>query len=189
VFDERQNDAFRGLALKGAFAAIIFSAPGWVSADQFGVQLAAGVGDLHVKKIDLGVAWGPNLTWWHIGDWYFSLIGEAHAAWWHTDEGNVHDDIGEIGVTPVIRFIKGSGLIRPYVEIGAGVRLLSSPRISSTFILGTAFQSAELAGVGVQFGGHQQYLAAYRFQHISNGGIKEPNPGINFSQLYLQCNF
>ena len=41
----------------------------------------------------------------------------------------------------------------------------------------------------LQFGSHQQYEAGYRFQHISNGGIKEPNPGINFHQLYLQYNF
>jgi hypothetical protein len=55
--------------------------------------------------------------------------------------------------------------------------------------LGTAFQFADMAGVGMQFGSHQQYQAGYRFQHISNGGIKEPNPGINFHQLYLQYNF
>jgi hypothetical protein len=52
----------------------------------------------------------------------------------------------------------------------------------------TAFQFANMAGVGVQFGGRQQYQAGYRFQHVSNGGIKEPNPGINFHQLYLQYN-
>jgi lipid A 3-O-deacylase len=54
---------------------------------------------------------------------------------------------------------------------------------------GTAFQFVDMAGVGMQFGSRQQYLAGYRFQHISNGGINEPNPGINFSQLYLQYNF
>ncbi|CAB3798970.1 Lipid A deacylase PagL [Paraburkholderia ultramafica] len=101
----------------------------------------------------------------------------------------MHNDIGEIGVTPVIRFIKAAGSIRPFVEVGAGIRLLSSPRISSTFTLSTAFQFANMAGLGAQFGSRQQYLAGYRFQHISNGGIKEPNPGINFSQLYLQYNF
>jgi lipid A 3-O-deacylase len=89
----------------------------------------------------------------------------------------------------VIRFIKSSGLARPYIEVDAGIRLLSSTRISSDFSVGTAFQFADMAGVGLQFGSHQQYLAGYRFQHISNGGIKEPNPGINFSQLYLQYNF
>jgi hypothetical protein len=73
--------------------------------------------------------------------------------------------------------------------VGAGVRLLSSPRISSDLTLATAFQFAPMAGIGVQFGNRQQYQAGYRFEHISNGGIKEPNPGINFSQLYLQYNF
>ncbi|SIT36941.1 Lipid A deacylase [Paraburkholderia ribeironis] len=185
----RKKNGLPGRACKGALAAVLSGACGLASADQFGVQVAAGAGDEHVKKFDLGVAWDPGLTWWQIGDWHFSLIGEAHAAWWHTNEGDVHNDIGEVGVTPVIRFIKGSGSIRPFVEVGAGIRLLSSPRISSTFTLGTAFQFANLAGVGLQFGSRQQYLAGYRFQHISNGGIKEPNPGINFSQLYLQYNF
>ncbi|MFP3624468.1 acyloxyacyl hydrolase, partial [Burkholderia sp. SIMBA_051] len=87
-----------------------------------------------------------------------------HMAWWHTNEGNVHDNIGEIGVTPMIRFIKASGSIRPFIEVGAGVRLLSSPRISSDFTLGSAFQFADVAGVGVQFGHRQQYQAGYRFQ-------------------------
>jgi hypothetical protein len=112
------------------------------------VQVAAGAGDRHIKKVDLGVAWDPNLTWWQIGDWHFSLIGEAHVAWWHTNEGDVHNDIGEIGATPVIRFIKGSGSLRPFMELGAGIRLLTSPRISSTFTLGTALQFVEMAGVG-----------------------------------------
>jgi hypothetical protein len=184
-----KKNVLRGLALKGVVTALSFAACAAASADQFGVQVAAGAGDRHVKKLELGVAWDPDLTWWRIGDWHFSLIGEAHVAWWHTNEGDVHNDIGEIGVTPIIRFIKGSGSLRPFIELGAGICLLTSPRISSTFTFGDAFQFAEMAGAGVQFGSRQQYLAGYRFQHISNGGIKEPNPGINFSQLYLQYNF
>ncbi|HYS67695.1 MAG TPA: acyloxyacyl hydrolase [Paraburkholderia sp.] len=184
-----KKKALRGLALKSMSAAVLLGVSGLAAADQFGLQVAGGAGDHHVKKLDLGVVWDPKLTWWQIGDWHFTLIGEAHVAWWHTNEGNVHGNIGEIGVTPMIRFIKASGSIRPFVEVGAGIRLLSSPRISSDFTLGTAFQFADVAGVGVQFGHRQQYQAGYRFQHISNGGIKEPNPGINFSQLYLQYNF
>ena len=184
-----KKNTLRGLALKITVGAVLVATSGWASAGQFGVQVAGGLGDRHVKKLDLAFVWDPDLTWWQIGDWHFSLIGEAHVAWWHTNEGNVHDNIGEVGVTPIIRFIKGSGSIRPYAELGAGIRLLSSPRISSTFTLGTAFQFADMAGVGMQFGSHQQYQAGYRFQHVSNGGIKEPNPGINFHQLYLQYNF
>jgi lipid A 3-O-deacylase len=186
---KNKKNALRGVVLKGASAAILFGASGLAAADQFGVQIAGGLGDNHIKKLDLGLVWDPNLTWWQIGDWHFSLIGEAHVAWWHTDEGNVHENIGEIGVTPIIRFIDGAGAIRPYVEAGAGIRVLTSPRISTDLTLSTAFQFAPMAGVGLQFGSRQQYEAGYRFQHISNGGIKEPNPGINFHQLYLQYNF
>ena len=183
------NNVLPRLAVKGVVTALSCAACGAASADPFGLQVAAGVADHHAKKLDLGVAWDPGLTWWQTGDWHFSLIGEFHVAWWHTNEGDVHQNIGEMGVTPMIRFIKGTGSLRPFVEVGAGIRVLTSPRIGSDFTLGTAFQFTETAGIGVQFGSRQQYLVGYRFQHISNGGIKEPNPGINFSQLYLQYNF
>jgi lipid A 3-O-deacylase len=184
-----KNNVLRGLTLKGALAAALITASGLASADQWGVQVAGGLGDHHMKKLDLGVVWDPDLTWWQIGDWHFALIGEAHVAWWHTDESDENRNIGEFGVTPFIRFIKGSGSIRPFVEAGAGVRLLTHARISSNYSYATAFQFTPTAGVGVQLGSHQQYQVGYRFQHISNGGIKEPNPGINFHQLYLQYNF
>jgi lipid A 3-O-deacylase len=184
-----KKNVLRGVALKGALAASLLGTTGIAAADQFGIQVAGGTADHHVKKLDLGFVWDPNLTWWQIGAWHFSLIGEAHAAWWHTDEGNVHNNIGEFGVTPFIRFIRASGYIRPFVEAGVGVRLLTSPRLNSDFTMSTAFQFTPTGGVGVQIGDHQQYQVGYRFQHISNGGIKEPNPGINFHQLYLQYNF
>jgi lipid A 3-O-deacylase len=88
-----------------------------------------------------------------------------------------------------VRFIKNSGAIRPFVEAGVGIRLLSHTRISDRFTVSSAFQFADMVGVGAQFGERQQYQVGFRFQHVSNGGIKEPNPGINFEQLYLQYNF
>ena len=92
-------------------------------------------------------------------------------------------------MTPVLRFVKSAGYIRPFIEAGVGVRLLSHTRITENFSVGGVFQFADMVGVGAIFGAHQNYQAGFRFQHLSNGGIKEPNPGINFSQLYLQYNF
>lgn len=159
------------------------------STHTFGAQLALGVAQHKVKKVDLGLVWDPGINWWDVGGWHFSLIGEAHLAYWHTHEGAFHNDVYEFGVTPMVRFIKDGGTIRPYIEAGAGVRVLSHPTITDTYTLSTAFQFSETVGVGVQFGGHQQYQAGARFQHVSNAGMKEPNPGINFTQLYLQYNF
>ncbi len=89
----------------------------------------------------------------------------------------------------MFRFIKSAGEIRPYIEAGGGLRLLTHPTISNNFSVSTAFQFAPTAGVGVQFGQRQQYQVGYRFEHVSNAGIKEPNPGINFHQFYVQYNF
>ncbi|MGN6319796.1 acyloxyacyl hydrolase [Trinickia sp.] len=159
------------------------------SSNRFGAQVALGVAQHKVKKVDLGFVWDPGLNWWEIGGWHFSLIGEAHLAYWHANEGAFHNDVYELGVTPMVRFIKDTGAIRPYIEAGAGVRVLSHPTITDTYTLSTAFQFSETVGIGAQFGAHQQYQAGARFQHVSNAGIKEPNPGINFTQLYLQYNF
>ena len=180
---------WKGLLFLVATAMKLLGMSDSAAADTFGVQLSAGVADHHVHKLDLGLVWDPGLNWWEIGGWHFTLIGEGHVAWWHTDEGSVHDNIVEVGITPVVRFIRSEGAIRPYMEAGVGVRLLSSPTISRAYTLSSAFQFADMVGVGTQFGSRQQYQAGFRFQHMSNASIKEPNPGINFSQLYLQYNF
>ncbi len=185
----KKKNARLGWALRGAFVLALLTFSGLASADQFGIQVAGGMADHHVNKLDLGVTWDPGLTWWEIGGWHFALIGEAHVSWWHSSEGDVHQNTGEFGITPVIRFIKSAGWFRPFVEAGAGVRVLTSPTISNSYTLSSAFQFADMAGVGAQFGDRQQYEAGFRFQHLSNASIKEPNPGINFTQLYLQYNF
>lgn len=159
-------------------------------ADRFGLQIGGGVANNDIKKADLGVVWDPDLTWWELGGFHFTLLGEGHVAYWHsTGDNPVNPNIWEFGVTPVVRFVKSSGYFRPFIEAGIGVRLLSHARITEDLTVSTAFQFADMVGVGVIFGEKQNYQAGFRFQHVSNAGIKDPNPGINFSQLYLQYNF
>jgi hypothetical protein len=190
VFVHKKKSAWLDQFLQCAVFAAWACVPAVASADQFGVQVAGGVADHDIKKADIGVVWDPNWTWWEIGGFHFTMVGEAHVSYWHSTEDNaVHPNIFEVGLTPVIRFVRSSGTIRPFIEAGVGIRLLSHTRITDTFSVGSAFQFADMVGVGAIFGSHQNYQAGFRFQHLSNGGIKEPNPGINFSQLYLQYNF
>ncbi|AOJ75888.1 deacylase [Burkholderia ubonensis] len=177
------------LALHAVLAASLLGGSGAALADRWGIQAGGGFSDRHsIDKGSLGVVWDPGWTWWEIGGWHFAFVMEGNVSYWHTN-GNVHTSIWEVGATPMFRFIKSAGAVRPYVEAGAGIRLLSHPTISNDLSMSTAFQFADVAGVGVQFGQRQQYQVGYRFQHVSNAGIKEPNPGINFHQFYLQYNF
>jgi lipid A 3-O-deacylase len=66
---KKKNTVLRGFTLKIALATLPMGAAGAVLAGPLGIQVAAGVGDHHIKKLDLGLAWDPNWTWWPIGDW------------------------------------------------------------------------------------------------------------------------
>ena len=159
-------------------------------ADRWGIQFGGGVADHDVKKADLGIVWEPGWQWWEIGGYHFTVIGEGHVGWWDTQEKPAsHANIWEFGFTPVFRLVKSSGYIRPFFEAGIGVRLLSHVDETPNRSLSSSFQFADMVGVGAQFGAHQNYQMGLRFQHLSNAGIRHPNPGINFSQIYVQYNF
>lgn len=184
------KQSWQGTIAKAIVLSALAIACTGADAAYLGVQFAAGVADHDLRKADLGIVWDPGLRWWDIGGYHFTLVAEAHASWWDIREDHtVHPDIWEFGVTPVFRFIKSSGWLRPYVEAGVGVRMLSHVQETQDRSFSSSFQFADMVGVGAQFGAHQNYLAGFRFQHLSNAGLDHPNPGINFSELYLQYNF
>ncbi|MFC5431649.1 MAG: acyloxyacyl hydrolase [Paraburkholderia sp.] len=179
----------RKLPLAFLFAGLLAGSTA-AHAARWGVQLAGGVADHDVKKADLGGVWDPGWQWWKIGGYHFTVVGEGHVAYWDLEEKPVsHANIWEFGFTPVFRFVKSSGYIRPFIEAGVGVRLLSHVDETRDRSFSSSFQFADMVGVGAQFGERQNYQAGFRFQHLSNAGLKHPNPGVNFSQIYLQYNF
>ena len=74
----------------------------------------------------------------------------------------------------------------PYVEAAIGLHLIEPVRMDDTRAFTTAFQFGDHVGFGARFGERGQYDLGVRFQHLSNGGLKEPNNGINFAQVRFQ---
>lgn len=74
----------------------------------------------------------------------------------------------------------------PYVEAAIGFHILSDLRISRRRSFSTSFQYGDHVGAGLIRGSHDFGL---RLQHLSNGGIARPNPGINFLVLRYQYHF
>ena len=69
----------------------------------------------------------------------------------------------------------------------ASAHILTSTSIGNRN-LGTSYLFGSDVGVGYRFD-RKGFEIGYRFQHISNAGIKEPNDGINFHQLRLQYHY
>jgi hypothetical protein len=105
----------------------------------------------------------------------------AEIGYWNSDKDNrQNDNLWELGLTPVLRLApKASGGMRPYLEAGLGGHVLSDTRIGERK-LSTAWQFGTHLGVGLDCG---RLRIGYRFQHLSNAGIKTPNDGIDFHVL------
>ena len=152
------------------------------------LTVAAANGSRHkVQKLELNAGWMQQEPLWQGQNWRLRLRHEAVLGQWRVPEAR---NITELGYSPVLR-LESPGMAGTFfVEASIGVRLLSHTWLSQRNTLSTAFQFADMAGVGVQWGqGPGAQTVGLRFQHQSNADIKKPNPGINFIMLYYRYTF
>jgi len=143
-----------------------------------GIAIEAGHGDDSTALIRLSLAdyWRkrdrqPSSHWRLAGYWEFT------AGLWD----NTEESVAELAATPVFRFERG----KAYLEAAVGFHLVST-HISAHRTFSTAFQFGDHVGAGFRFGPGNRYDIGMRIQHLSNGGVRSPNPGINFFAMRLQ---
>lgn len=167
-----------------ALGCAVMSAPSY-AVDGVSVEVGGGDGaDLG----RIGVQWDWKARWlqgrnWHVGGYWDLGLG-----YWHgSAPPGLNEDLVEAGLTPVLR-LQRNELSGPYLEGGIGFHLLSRTSLGEKRF-STAFQFGNHIGAGYRFGSKRAYDLGYRFQHLSNAGIKRPNRGINFHQIRLQYHF
>jgi hypothetical protein len=152
-----------------------------------GVSIEAGRGD-GTNMARVGVQWHWKSRWfqrqnWHLGGYWDLALGQ----WHRSSPPGYNENITEIGLTPVFRWQRND-LQGPYLEAAIGFHLLSRTSLLDQRF-STAFQFGEHIGAGFRIGAKGEFDLGYRFQHLSNGGIKRPNDGINFHQVRFQYYF
>jgi hypothetical protein len=137
----------------------------------------------------LGVQNRWERTWFNGGAWNVGGYWDAELAYIKSSDASSgqNDSLYDIGLTPVFRLQRDTALssgVSPFVDAGIGAHLLTETSLADKGY-STAFQFGSLIGIGLGFGKHGQYELGYRFQHISNAGIKSPNDGLNLHLLRL----
>lgn len=133
----------------------------------------------------VGAQWQWQKRWLdsggrHVGGYWDLAIGQ-----WHGDSlVGQNDSISDIGFTPTFRW-QANDLQGYYVEGGIGAHYISRTAIGGKRF-STQFQFGDHLGFGYRFGPKEAFDLSYRFQHLSNAGIKRPNDGIEFHQIRLQ---
>lgn len=175
--------------VRALLCAVCLAGGGAAHAGSWDLAIAAGAGsDEHVNKAGLIVGWSPEAPLWQGERWRLRLRHEGELAAWHVPRRR---DLLEVGYSPVFRLerpLTGAGST-VFLEGAIGVRLISHTRLSDERNMSTAFQFSDMLGAGWQFGPQGRSTLGLRVQHLSNAGIKRPNPGINFVQVYWRWKF
>jgi hypothetical protein len=164
-----------------AVAALLAMQPGF-AADQLADSAAVEVGT--GAKVQL-IRFSAQKDWQKV--WFVSKNGYQLSGYWDLNLGqwrgnayqNVsgrHQNITVVGLTPVFRYE------RPdkrgwFAEAGIGVALFSELYNNDDNRLSTSFQFGDHIGAGYVLDNKWELSA--RIQHYSNGGIKQPNSGVN----------
>lgn len=192
VFHSRPRtrlDGLRGRFLPRvvALSGLFFFGLGCATAADSGAQspsvyLQGGAASHGTRALTLGA----TLPW---GDWQKPLGSGVLTGHWDgyvsrwTYDGVHHGGLVLLGLTPVLRWTPDGGRSPWFFQGGIGVTLMNHLYRTPGEEFSTAFNFASHLGVGLRFGEHRQQEMMLRVQHISNAGIKHPNPGINYLQL------
>lgn len=152
-------------------------------------SVEAGTGN-QTRMVRFGAQWNWASKWWQSNDTHIGTYWDLTLAQWRGTQFQNRPDaiqnITDIGITPVLRFQRDSktGL---YAEAGIGAHLLSRVYNNNGHDLSTAFQFGDHIGIGYVFA--NKLDLGLKIQHFSNGGIKQPNNGVNFAFLSAKMIF
>lgn len=118
--------------------------------------------------------WEKQYRYGHIsGQW------QGEVARWHSDSRTST----QLGVTPALRWRPNGWDNGWFVEGGIGVNVIFPKYDTRKKEFSTTFNFGDHIAIGKRFGADQEHEWSLRFQHFSNGRIKNPNPGENFLQF------
>ncbi|CAJ92425.1 acyloxyacyl hydrolase [Cupriavidus necator H16] len=178
------------LAAAVPFAACLCALPAAADAATFSMQGGYGRDNRHgVEKYEVAARWDDIVQWQLSSRLALSLDGEVNLANWRALSSRPSSQLTEFGVSPIFRLSYAGEYATPFVEASVGLRVLSHTEIADGHRMGSAFQFSDMVGVGIAFGKAQRLAIGYRFQHLSNAGIRQPNPGTNFSMGYVRYRF
>ena len=93
------------------------------------------------------------------------------------------------GVVPLLRYRFSHGQSPWFLEAGIGFSVMQPVYRTSHKEFSTNFNFVDVIGMGHSFGEGQRHELGVRITHLSNGGIKHPNPGENLLQLRYAARF
>jgi lipid A 3-O-deacylase len=168
------------LAVLAVLCAGAGQAADWAPACAFIAE--GGVTTRGTYSLTAGLSW--PWAWRRISyraEW--TAATELFVSRWSSPLAGRREELTQVGVVPVFRFRLDHGRSDWFGEVGVGASYLDRLYRTDGKEFSTRFQFYDTLGVGRSFGAHREHELSLRFAHVSNAGLKNPNPGENFVQL------
>jgi lipid A 3-O-deacylase len=154
------------------------------------VSLEAGAGTHGARIVGAGLVW----------DWDFERMRRkaeltAHTELlvnsWRADAiGGGENSYTQVVLLPSLRMRLARGASPWYFELGIGASYMDRLFVTPDKQFSTRWNFYDVMGVGHTLGGPDgKHEIGMRWIHVSNGGLKKPNPGQDFLQLRYVARF
>jgi lipid A 3-O-deacylase len=153
-----------------------------------GLSAQVSKGDRSVDMAGVGLTW--DWDWERLRRAEVTLHTELLLNYWHAPAmAGGHDTIWQVALVPTLRMQLGRGASPWFAEVGVGPSYMNKLLNTPDRQFSTRWNFYDVLGGGYLFGDHRQHEVGVRLVHISNLGIKKPNPGQNFLQLRYVAHF
>ena len=122
--------------------------------------------------------------------WQLDRSWTARVMYWNAEHPHPYGKhLWDASLMPTVRLSERRfEVLQPFVEAAIGAHLLSATALDNRS-LSTAFQFGEQLAVGVRIPGRVPLSISVRAEHVSNGGIKQPNSGVTFAAFRVEIDW
>lgn len=154
-----------------------------------GVFVQGGPGEDDVRAASVGLSW----PW----SWRKALAGGQLTAqtellasrWSARDFAQGRQSFTQLAVVPLFRW-RGEGGRSPwFVEAGIGLSVTDERFATPHKTFGSRFNFSDNLALGRIYGDRGQHEVSLRWQHTSNAGLRQPNPGLDLVLVRYTARF
>jgi len=168
-------------------AALVSAAPflahaaGWAPDSLF---VEGGLAPSRTHSVTAGAMWSWD---WQgrFGNTQATVLTEVYVSRW-SGRG---DAVTQAALVPLVRLRLDQGRSPWFMEGGIGVSVMDDLYRNHGKAFSTRFNFVDVFGVGRSLGADRRSEVSVRLAHVSNAGIKQPNPGEGFLQLRYAVQF
>lgn len=169
--------AWAAMLVLGAWAAGPVAAQSWAPQGAF---VQTGLGENRLKSVGVGAVWPCACLQGLLGGRVDGHI-EASLSYWNVRGVTGRSSYASLAVVPMFRYRFDQGRSPWFVEAGIGAVVTDRMYRTRNKSFGTLLNFSDHIGMGYRLSPKSEL--SLHIQHVSNAGIKEPNPGENLLNL------